>query len=158
MPPLWYLVLYVFIFKQRFLLNIFLLTKRSLFYVWFLFSWVRYPDISKWLFLLAGIRSVGLYLCGTGPLTGPIAHIPCGTWVNMEQRWNDTDRGKPKDSLRNLCQWYCNKFAGSIHNGTLLHWKLNTQLLITVHNSSRILTQLWQILELQQMRVMSSGF
>jgi hypothetical protein len=27
------------------------------------------------------------------------------------------------------------------HNGSLLHSKFNTQLLITVHNSSRILTQ-----------------
>jgi hypothetical protein len=29
----------------------------------------------------------------------------------------------------------------SIHDGTLLHSKFNTQLLIAVHNSSRILTQ-----------------
>jgi hypothetical protein len=29
----------------------------------------------------------------------------------------------------------------SIHDGGLLHWKFNTQLLITVHNSSGILTQ-----------------
>jgi hypothetical protein len=36
--------------------------------------------------------------------------------------------------------------------------KGNTQLLITVHNSSRILTLVWQILELQHLRVMSSGF
>jgi hypothetical protein len=35
---------------------------------------------------------------------------------------------------------YCNKFAGSIHNGSLLHSRLNTQLLITISNSSRILT------------------
>jgi hypothetical protein len=35
---------------------------------------------------------------------------------------------------------YCNKFAGSIHNGSLLHSRLNTQLLITINNSSRILT------------------
>jgi hypothetical protein len=47
---------------------------------------------------------------------------------------------------------------GSIHNGSLLLSQLNTQLLITVHNSSRILTLVWQILELQQLRVMSSGF
>jgi hypothetical protein len=31
---------------------------------------------------------------------------------------------------------------GSIHNGSLLHSEFNIQLLITVHNSSRILTQL----------------
>jgi hypothetical protein len=36
--------------------------------------------------------------------------------------------------------------------------KVNTQLLNTVHNTSRILTLVWQILELQQLRVMSSGF
>jgi hypothetical protein len=53
---------------------------------------------------------------------------------------------------------YCNKFAGSIHNGSLLQWKLNTQLLITVHNSSRILTHVWQILELQPILLLSSSF
>jgi hypothetical protein len=31
---------------------------------------------------------------------------------------------------------------GSIHNGTLLHSKLNTQPLIAVHNASRVLTQI----------------
>jgi hypothetical protein len=36
--------------------------------------------------------------------------------------------------------------------------KLNTQLLNTFHNTSRILTLVWEILELQQLRVMSSGF
>jgi hypothetical protein len=36
--------------------------------------------------------------------------------------------------------------------------KFYTQLLITVHNTSRNLTHEWQILELQQLRVMSSGF
>jgi hypothetical protein len=36
--------------------------------------------------------------------------------------------------------------------------KLNTQLLNTVHNTSRILTLVWEILELQQLRVMPSGF
>jgi hypothetical protein len=36
--------------------------------------------------------------------------------------------------------------------------KVNTQLLITINNTSRILTLVWQILELQQLRVMSSGF
>jgi hypothetical protein len=36
---------------------------------------------------------------------------------------------------------YCNKFAGfSFHDGTLLHSQFNTQLLITVHNSSSLLT------------------
>jgi hypothetical protein len=36
--------------------------------------------------------------------------------------------------------------------------KFNTQLLNTVHNTSRILKLVWQILELQQLRVISSGF
>jgi hypothetical protein len=36
--------------------------------------------------------------------------------------------------------------------------KLNTQLLITINNSSKILTLVWQTLGLQQLRVMSSGF
>jgi hypothetical protein len=36
--------------------------------------------------------------------------------------------------------------------------KLNTQLLNTVHNTYRIVTLVWEILELQQLRVMSSGF
>jgi hypothetical protein len=35
--------------------------------------------------------------------------------------------------------------------------EFNTQLLIAVHNFSSILTLVWQILGLQQMRVMPSG-
>jgi hypothetical protein len=35
---------------------------------------------------------------------GPIFQPPDDTWVNMEQRWNDTDRGKLKDSEKNLSQ------------------------------------------------------
>jgi hypothetical protein len=35
---------------------------------------------------------------------GPFVHPPDDTWVNMEPRWNDTDRGKPKDSEKNLSQ------------------------------------------------------
>jgi hypothetical protein len=51
-------------------------------------------------------------------------------------------------AIYSLVPWmYCNKFAGSIQNGSLLHLKLNTQLLITVHNSSRNLTHVWQNLE-----------
>jgi hypothetical protein len=38
---------------------------------------------------------------------------------------------------------------GSIHNGSLLHSRLNTQLLITVHSSSTALAPVWRILELQ---------
>jgi hypothetical protein len=31
--------------------------------------------------------------------------------VNIEQRWNDTDRGKPKDLKKNLsqCHYACHK-------------------------------------------------
>jgi hypothetical protein len=35
---------------------------------------------------------------------GPFIHPPNDTWVNIEQRWNDTDRRKPKDSENNLSQ------------------------------------------------------
>jgi hypothetical protein len=31
--------------------------------------------------------------------------------------------------------WYCNVLEGSIHNGTLLHSKFNTQLLITISSA-----------------------
>jgi hypothetical protein len=53
---------------------------------------------------------------------------------------------------------YCNTFAGSIFTMEVYYTpKFNTLQLITVHNSSRPLTLVLQILELQQMRVMSSG-
>jgi hypothetical protein len=35
---------------------------------------------------------------------GPIVNPADDTWVNMEQQWNDTDRGKLKDSEKNLSQ------------------------------------------------------
>jgi hypothetical protein len=35
---------------------------------------------------------------------GSFVHPPVDTWVNMEQRWNDIDSGKPKDSEKNLSQ------------------------------------------------------
>jgi hypothetical protein len=41
---------------------------------------------------------------------------------------------------------YCNEFAGSIHDGTLLPSKFNTQLLITVHSLSIVLTQVLLLL------------
>jgi hypothetical protein len=44
------------------------------------------------------------------------------------------------------------------HSGSLLHYKLNTQLLITVHSSSKNLTPVWQILELQRIPLPSSSF
>jgi hypothetical protein len=34
----------------------------------------------------------------------PIVHPSDDTCMNMEQQWNDTDRGKPKDLEKNLSQ------------------------------------------------------
>jgi hypothetical protein len=77
---------------------------------------------------------------------------------------------------------YCNKFAGSVSRWKFITLKVQyttldyssqlfynsntritstsslTQLLITVHDSSRNLTHVRQILELQRMRVISSSF
>jgi hypothetical protein len=63
----------------------------------------------------------------------------------------------PKKILK-FCKSIVTYSGSSIHDGSLLHSKFNTHLLITVHNSSRILTLVWQVLGLQQMRVMSTGF
>jgi hypothetical protein len=39
------------------------------------------------------------------PLTGALSSPRWyDTWVNMEQRWNHTDRGRPRDSEENLSQ------------------------------------------------------
>jgi hypothetical protein len=35
---------------------------------------------------------------------GPIVHPPDDIWMNVEQRWNHTDRGNPKDSQKILSQ------------------------------------------------------
>jgi hypothetical protein len=40
---------------------------------------------------------VRLCLCGTAAANGPIVHLPDDTWVNMEQWWNDIDRGKTEE-------------------------------------------------------------
>jgi hypothetical protein len=45
-----------------------------------------------------------LCLCGTGPLAGPLSILQMIIWKNIEQQWNDTNRGKPKDSEINLSQ------------------------------------------------------
>jgi hypothetical protein len=47
---------------------------------------------------------VRLCLCGTPAANGPIAQSPDDTWLNIEQRRNDTYRWKPKDSKKNLPQ------------------------------------------------------
>jgi hypothetical protein len=50
-------------------------------------------------------------------------------------------------------------FAGSIFKMEVYYTpEFSTLQLITDHNTSRFLTLVLQILELQQMRVMSSGF
>jgi hypothetical protein len=42
----------------------------------------------------------------------PFVHLPDDTWVNMDQRRSDTDRGNPMDSERNLqqCHFVHHKF------------------------------------------------
>jgi hypothetical protein len=37
-------------------------------------------------------------------VNGPFIHPQDGTRVNMEHRWNDTDREKPNNSEKNLSQ------------------------------------------------------
>jgi hypothetical protein len=49
-------------------------------------------------------NGVSLCLCGTWVPKEPIVHPPHDRLVNMEQRWNYTDRRKPKDSEKNLSQ------------------------------------------------------
>jgi hypothetical protein len=59
--------------------------------------------IIKWNLLLSLLRKVRL--CGTTASNVPFVHPSSDdTWVNMEQRWNDIDRGKPKDSEKNRSQ------------------------------------------------------
>jgi hypothetical protein len=53
---------------------------------------------------------------------------------------------------------YCNEYAGSVSRWKFITVKLNTQLLITVSNFSRIPAHVQLILGLQPMRVTSSNF
>jgi hypothetical protein len=53
---------------------------------------------------------------GIATANGPIAHPPGETWVNIEQRWNDTDRGIPKDSEKNLSQYHF------VHHKSHMEW------------------------------------
>jgi hypothetical protein len=45
---------------------------------------------------------VKLCLCGTAAANGPIVHPPDDTWVNMDQRWDDIDRGNQR-TRRKTC-------------------------------------------------------
>jgi hypothetical protein len=60
---------------------------------------------------------VRLCLYGTAAANGPIVHPPDGTWMRMDQRWNDINRGKPKDSKRTLSQ--CHFIHRKFHMGQL---------------------------------------
>jgi hypothetical protein len=51
-------------------------------------------------------RRARLCLCGIAAPNGPIVHTPHYTWVNIKQRWNDTDRENRKDSEKSVIQWY----------------------------------------------------
>jgi hypothetical protein len=42
------------------------------------------------------------YGSGNAAANGPIVHPPYDTQVNVEQQWKNTDRGKLKDSEKNL--------------------------------------------------------
>jgi hypothetical protein len=46
----------------------------------------------------------------------PYVNPPDDIWVNMEQRWNDIDRGKPKDTEKNLFSCHF------IHNKSHMDW------------------------------------
>jgi hypothetical protein len=43
-------------------------------------------------------------LCGSAASNGPIVHPLDDTWVNMEQRWNDTDKENRMTRKKNLSQ------------------------------------------------------
>jgi hypothetical protein len=57
--------------------------------------WIRYADVKVFLLLLLRGDTVSLW---TWTANRPIVHPAHDIWVNMEQRWNDTDERKPKDS------------------------------------------------------------
>jgi hypothetical protein len=64
--------------------------------------------------------------------------------------WKVNPRLENVRLVSNKAYVYCNEFAGSIHDGSLLHSKFNTQLLITVSNFFRILAHVQLLLVLEQ--------
>jgi hypothetical protein len=53
------------------------------------------------LFLLLQLGKI--LVLWTAAANGPIVHPQDDTGVNVEQQWNDIDRGKLKDSEKGLC-------------------------------------------------------
>jgi hypothetical protein len=51
-------------------------------------------------------EGVRLCLCGASAVDGTIVQPPDDTWVNMEHRLNDIDRGKPNNSGKSMSQWH----------------------------------------------------
>jgi hypothetical protein len=76
----------------------------------------------------------------TAWLLGSQVPIPLGTWMFVS------------------CVYIVISSQVLFHDGSLLHSKFNTQHLITVHSSSRILTHVRQIHELQRILLLSSSF
>jgi hypothetical protein len=58
-------------------------------------------------------EAVPLWNC---TINGPIAHLQNDMRVNMEQWWNYIDRGKPKDSEKNLSQCHF------VHQKSHFYW------------------------------------
>jgi hypothetical protein len=56
------------------------------------------------LFLCYCYNGMRLCLCGTVAINWSIVQPADDAWMNMEQQWDDTDQGKPKDLEKNLSQ------------------------------------------------------
>jgi hypothetical protein len=70
-----------------------------------LFTFTVFPP-----FLLGGggrrALMAGNYVSVEGSTNRPVVYPPNDKRVNMRQRWNDIDRGEPKNSEKNLSQWH----------------------------------------------------